>query len=134
VPLHPQRSRRLTTWTMARLSLNPYGVTAQNMALLIFFIILSGVRLSLLVLRPLLAYCTSPRCWLWRDWWNEDWQGKPKYSEKTCPGATLSTTNPTWLDPSLKPGRRGGKPATNRLSYGAAWQSSYCASITKIVR
>jgi hypothetical protein len=66
------------------------------------------VRLSLLVLRPLLAYCTSP--W-W--WWNEDWQGKPKYSEKTCPSATLSTTNPTWLDPGLK-------PATNRLSYGAA--------------
>jgi hypothetical protein len=28
-------------------------------------------------------------------WWNEDWQGKPKYSEKTCPSATLSTTNPT---------------------------------------
>jgi hypothetical protein len=24
-----------------------------------------------------------------------NWQGKPKYSEKTCPGATLSTTNPT---------------------------------------
>jgi hypothetical protein len=23
------------------------------------------------------------------------WQGKPKYSEKTCPDATLSTTNPT---------------------------------------
>jgi hypothetical protein len=30
------------------------------------------------------------------------------------------TTNPTWLDPGLNPGRRGGKPATNRLSYGAA--------------
>jgi hypothetical protein len=28
--------------------------------------------------------------------------------------------NPTWPDPSLNPGRRGGKPATNRLSYGAA--------------
>jgi hypothetical protein len=27
------------------------------------------------------------------NWWNEDWQGKPKYSEKTCPSATLSTTN-----------------------------------------
>jgi hypothetical protein len=25
-------------------------------------------------------------------------QGKPKYSEKTCPSATLSTTNPTWPD------------------------------------
>jgi hypothetical protein len=54
--------------------------------------------------------------WLWRNWWNEDWQGKLKYSEKTCPSATLSTTNPIWLDP----GHRCGKPATNRLSYGAA--------------
>jgi hypothetical protein len=58
--------------------------------------------------------------WFWRNWWNEDWQRKPKYSEKTCPSPTLSTTNPTWLDPVLNPGRRGGKPATNRLSYGAA--------------
>jgi hypothetical protein len=33
---------------------------------------------------------------------------------------TLSTTNPTRPDPGLNPGRRGGKPATNRLSYGAA--------------
>jgi hypothetical protein len=28
--------------------------------------------------------------------------------------------NPTWPDPGFNPGRRGGKPATNRLSYGAA--------------
>jgi hypothetical protein len=28
--------------------------------------------------------------------------------------------NPTWSDPGLNPGRRGGKPATNRRSYGAA--------------
>jgi hypothetical protein len=27
--------------------------------------------------------------------------------------------NPTWPDPGLNPGRHGGKPATNRLSYGA---------------
>jgi hypothetical protein len=43
-----------------------------------------------------------------------------KYLEKTSPSATLSTTNPTWPDPGSNPGRRGGKPATNRLSYGAA--------------
>jgi hypothetical protein len=46
-------------------------------------------------------------------------QEKPKYSEKTCPSATLSTTNPTWPDKGLNLGRRAGKPATNRLSYGA---------------
>jgi hypothetical protein len=43
-------------------------------------------------------------------------QGKPKYSEKTCPSATLSTTNPTWINPGL----RGERPATNRLSHGTA--------------
>jgi hypothetical protein len=56
---------------------------------------------------------------LWRNWWNEDWQGKPKYSEKTCLSATLSTTNPT-CRPDANPGRRGRKPVTNRLTYGAA--------------
>jgi hypothetical protein len=30
--------------------------------------------------------------------------------------------NPTWPDPGLNPGRRGGKLATNRLSYGAAFE------------
>jgi hypothetical protein len=41
--------------------------------------------------------------WGWRIWWNE-WQGKPKYSENTCPDATLSTINPTWPDPGSNPG------------------------------
>jgi hypothetical protein len=75
----------------------------------------------------LLSNCACPG-WLW-GWriirWNEDCQGKPKYSEKTCPSATLSTTNPTWPDPGSNPGRRGGRPATNRLSYGAALYESY---------
>jgi hypothetical protein len=31
-----------------------------------------------------------------------------------------ASQNPTWPDPGLNQGRRGGKPATNRLSYGAA--------------
>jgi hypothetical protein len=70
--------------------------------------------------------------WLWRNWWNKDWQGKPKYSEKTCPSATLCTTNPTWLDPGLNPGRRGGKPATNRLSYGATYNEYYSKIICSI--
>jgi hypothetical protein len=35
---------------------------------------------------------------------------------KTCPSATLSTTNPTWTDLGL----RGKRPATKRLSHGMA--------------
>jgi hypothetical protein len=58
-------------------------------------------------------------CW-WRNWWNEDWAvGNRSTRSKPDLSATLSATNLTWLDPGSKPGRRGGKPATNRLSYGA---------------
>jgi hypothetical protein len=31
--------------------------------------------------------------------------------------------NPTRPDPDLNPDRRGGKPAINRLSYGAAFRT-----------
>jgi hypothetical protein len=50
--------------------------------------------------------------------WNENWQAKLKYSEKTCPNVILSTTNPTSPDLQSNPDRRGGKMATNRLSTG----------------
>jgi hypothetical protein len=39
---------------------------------------------------------------------------------KTCPSATLSTTNPAWTDPGSNPGLRGDMPATNRLNHGKA--------------
>jgi hypothetical protein len=94
------------------------------------FFIISGVRLSLLVLRPIVPATYDRWWWLWSNWWNEDWQRKSKYSEKTCPSATVSTTNPTWLDPGLKPGRRVGYPATNSLSYGAVNQNG-CLWITR---
>jgi hypothetical protein len=45
--------------------------------------------------------------------------------EKTCPSATLSTTNPKWTDPGSKPGLRGGRPASNRLSHGTALRLAY---------
>jgi hypothetical protein len=75
-----------------------------------------------LVLRALLVCCTSPGLgdgdcveiggmkigrWI-------------RSTLRKRPRATLSSTNPTWLDPGLNPGRRSGKPATNRLCYGAA--------------
>jgi hypothetical protein len=40
--------------------------------------------------------------------------------ETDVPSAALSTTNPTCC-PGANQGSRGGKPATNRLSYDTAW-------------
>jgi hypothetical protein len=68
-----------------------------------------------------MAYCTCPGwLWWWTIWWNEDGRGNRITQRILCSSATLSTTNPTWPDPGSNPGRRGGKPATNSLSYGAA--------------
>jgi hypothetical protein len=58
--------------------------------------------------------------WVWTSGWNENWQGKPKYSEKTCPTATLPTTKPHDLTWARTWGRRGGNPAINRLTYVTA--------------
>jgi hypothetical protein len=57
----------------------------------------------------------------WSNWWNEDWQGKPKYSEKTRPSATLSTTKSHMTRPGLK--RRTAVVGSQRLTIIVA---SYC--------
>jgi hypothetical protein len=46
-------------------------------------------------------------------------RGNRSTRRKPAPMPLLSTTNPTCF-PDANPGRRGGKPATNRLSYGTA--------------
>jgi hypothetical protein len=43
---------------------------------------------------------------------------------KTCPSATLSTTNPIRTELGLNPGLRGGRPAANRLSHGTGLSNS----------
>jgi hypothetical protein len=49
------------------------------------------------------------------------WTGENRSTwGKTCPSATLSTTNPTWTDPGSNSGLRGGRSASNRLSHGTA--------------
>jgi hypothetical protein len=42
--------------------------------------------------------------YFWNNWWNENWQGKPKYSEKTYPSAILSTIKSHMIDPVTNPG------------------------------
>jgi hypothetical protein len=64
--------------------------------------------------------------------------GNRSTRRKPVPSATLSTINPVWPDSGSTPGCRGGKPAINRLSYGAALSNSpsvaWCYSVTRVVR
>jgi hypothetical protein len=53
-------------------------------------------------------------------------RGNRSTQEKMCRSATLSATNPTWLDLGSNLGHHGGKPATNRLSCGVAFICLYC--------
>jgi hypothetical protein len=46
--------------------------------------------------------------------------GETEVLGENLPSATLSTTNPTWIDPGSNPGLRGERSATNRLSHGTA--------------
>jgi hypothetical protein len=95
------RRARLHEWMRVRLS--PLGTSATNW--------------------PIVSAPDDRWWWMWSSRWNEIWQGKPKYSEKTCTSATLSTRNPTWPDLASNPDRLCGTPATNHLSYGTA---SFC--------
>jgi hypothetical protein len=51
----------------------------------------------------------------WRLVGETEVHGENMTQHHFCP-----SQNPTWPDPGLNPGRRGGKPATNGLSHGAA--------------
>jgi hypothetical protein len=59
------------------------------------------------------------------QWWNDIFAGETEVLGENLPSATLSTTNPTWIDPGANPGRRGERPAINRLSHGTAYVSTY---------
>jgi hypothetical protein len=50
---------------------------------------------------------------------------------KTCPSATLSTTNPKWIDPGANPVLRGERPLTNDLSHGTAFLLELQAALFK---
>jgi hypothetical protein len=43
--------------------------------------------------------------------------GETEVLGENLPSATLSTTNPTRIDPGANPGLRGERPATNDLSH-----------------
>jgi hypothetical protein len=58
--------------------------------------------------------------------------GETEVLGENLPSATLSTTNPTWIDPGANPGLRGERPATNRLSHGTAYCPFYSSYIFQL--
>jgi hypothetical protein len=48
--------------------------------------------------------------------------GETEVLEESLPQGYFVYTNPHMLYPDAKPSRRGGKPATNRLSYGMTFK------------
>jgi hypothetical protein len=59
-----------------------------------------------------------------RRWSDIDRENR-RTRRKTCPCASLSTTNPTWIVLGANPGIRDEKPATNLLSHGTALCDCY---------
>jgi hypothetical protein len=95
-----------------------------------------GVRLSPLgMLAAVWPVVPAPddRWWVRSSKWNENWQGKLKYPEKTCSSPTLSTKNPIWPDLGSNLGCRGGKLATNCLSYGMAFKQNVSSLLMSCV-
>jgi hypothetical protein len=70
-------------------------------------------------LRPLIGLLCQPRVIMMMEKLVDWILGETEVSEKTSPSAALSTTNPMFCLVTNS-GRRGGKPATNLLSYGTA--------------
>jgi hypothetical protein len=76
------------------------GLLSSYEGPLFLIITVGGVHLGPLGMSPSIgpSYLLRAIMRMGRIWWNDNWRGKPKSSEKTCLSATLSTTNPTWPD------------------------------------
>jgi hypothetical protein len=85
------------------------------------------------VLRPLFSLLYQPQMIDDGDCWAISGMrigsGNRSTRRKPPPSVTLSTTNPTWPDPGLNPGRCCGNPETIRLSYGTAFVSTYFRTV-----
>jgi hypothetical protein len=90
IPTHPPKHCYLNSLqTASHCPVFLYRRIIKSLCILIF---LKLWFVRLLALRPLLAYCASLGWqwrWLWRSRCNVEWQGKPKFSEETCPSATF---------------------------------------------
>jgi hypothetical protein len=120
--LSAQHRAFVSSLTVSTCSRNFAASWKPNVNRLVTFLVSwGGVSLSPLgmwaTIQPIVPVPDDEWWWVSSSRWNE-WKGKPKYSERTCPIYDLSTTNPTGLDLGSNAGRREGRPTTNRLIYG----------------
>jgi hypothetical protein len=79
------------------------------------------------------AYFSSPRCYMsMESHGGMILTGKTEELRKTCPNATLSTTNPTWTNLDANLGLCGEMLVANHLSHGLVCRhlSESCFKIT----
>jgi hypothetical protein len=92
-------SSTLEAWQTTLCNFGAGNLYNRRLELSLFLVSWGGVRPSPLGTSvtnwPSVPAPDDRRWWMWSSRWNENWQGKRKYSEKTCPSATLSTTNLT---------------------------------------
>jgi hypothetical protein len=67
--------------------------------------------------------------WVWKNLWNQNWQGKPKYSEN-CSSANLPTINPTWHHLGSNPYSRGYSTRVENLKAAHREQIGTWISVT----
>jgi hypothetical protein len=68
------------------------------------------------------------------QWRNDIFAGETEVLGENLPSATLSTTNPTWIDPGANPGLRGERPVTNGLSHGTALPCAFVLLYSVMIR
>jgi hypothetical protein len=96
----PHKMVKTINCTSPRYGILSVSITKTGRLILFFFFNSnsggwSPTGSSLHVVHQLAYYVCPGWFWGWRLWWNDDWQGESKYSEKTCPSATSSATNRT---------------------------------------
>jgi hypothetical protein len=113
---------------MNRRALNGSTKVKNELALRFSFkVSWGGVRLSPLgtssTVWPIVPAPDDRWWWLWSNRRNEDWQGKPKYSEKTC-RSVHHESHMTW--PGIEPGPPRGE-SRRRTSWAMVqpWRCGY---------
>jgi hypothetical protein len=77
------------------------------------------------------SYYSSPDEYMSIEpWWNDIDRGNWRTRRKTCPNATLSSTDLTWTDPGANPGLRSENQESNFLS-NYKTRPGYCFSPLK---